>query len=105
MPIVPGGFDQQPSYVTVACLGDRASAPLAAGGVLARNQTEERHQASGGVESHEVVQLGHKSHGGEGVDTSEAAQGCHHSGRNGACWLTLSMCPSRPPVDPRRARW
>ena len=66
MTIVPSRLDQQAPGVTVASLGDRA-APLALGGrEFGGDEAEEGHQAAGGVEAHEVVQLRHESHGGDG---------------------------------------
>jgi hypothetical protein len=74
MAVVPGGLDQQPAGVAVAGLGDGAAAILLTRGVLAGDETQEGHQASGRVEAEEVVELGDQAHGGGGVDAAEAAQ-------------------------------
>ncbi len=46
--VVPGGFDQQAAGVGVAGLGDRALHPGRAGGVLGRDQADERADAVAG---------------------------------------------------------
>ena len=79
MTIVPSRLDQQAPGMTVASLGDRP-APLALGRrEFGGDEAEEGHQAAGGVEAHEVVQIRHESHGGDGVDATEAAQGPNRS--------------------------
>jgi hypothetical protein len=56
---------------------------LSPGREFGGDETEEGHQATGRVEAHEVVELRHESHGGEGVDAAEAAQGPDRLGVGG----------------------
>ena len=45
--LMPGGLDQQPAYMAVACLGDRALATSLAAGVFTWGESEERSERLG----------------------------------------------------------
>jgi hypothetical protein len=55
---VPGGFDQQPSGVLGAGLGDRSLAAGLAGALLGGDQPDVAHQLFGVLEPFEAVDLG-----------------------------------------------
>lgn len=79
MTVVPGRLDKQASGMTVAGLGDRPASLAVGGRELGGDEAEESHQAASRVEAHEVVQLRDQTHGGEGVDATEAAQRANRS--------------------------
>jgi len=72
--VVPGGFDQQPTHVTVAGPGDAAASLAHAAGVLARDQSQVRHQLARVREALGVVDLGDQCDGSHRVDAMEAAE-------------------------------
>ena len=73
-PCVPGGLDEQPADVAVADLRDRPAVWALAGGVLGRDEADERHELRGRLEAREVADLDGDPERGERVDAAQAAQ-------------------------------
>src|ERR1700686_2733333 len=72
--VVPSRFDQDPSGVCVACLGDIAAVMPFPGGVLRRHQAEITHQLLGMGESGEVPDLGNQDECGEEIYSTQTGE-------------------------------
>src|SRR5207245_7069619 len=71
---VPRRFDQEAAYMAVADLGDRALPTVLAGGMLGRDEPDERHQLLGACEAAEVTDLGDERKRGQRVDAAQTTQ-------------------------------
>ena len=77
MPVVPSRLDEKSSCVHVAGYGDGSPAFLLAGGTLGGDESEVSHQCAGRAEATDVIDLSHQGCGGEGFDTTQAAEGLY----------------------------
>src|SRR5438445_4113073 len=68
VPIVPRRLDEKPPRVAVACFRDRSTSVAITGRILARYQTEVRHELASRMETAEVVKLRHHAHRRHRVD-------------------------------------
>lgn len=72
--VIPGSLNKKSPGVRVAGLGDRTTALYIAGGMLRRNKSKVGHQAGWSSKATDIIDLAEQSQGGQGLDSSEAAE-------------------------------
>src|SRR5262245_45739191 len=74
MAIVPGGFDQDPSQMSIAGFGNRPARMFGTAGMFGRHESDKGHRAGRGRESTGITQFGGDRECGQIIDAAKAPQ-------------------------------